>query len=1020
MGGYKLDFDSPYYLSLLALVPILWWFSYGSLAGLGRVRRLLALGLRTLVLVLFVLAAAEIQLVRTSERLTVIYLLDQSWSIPEAHRQAMIDDVNEAILEHREREDRVGVIVFAREASIEIPPFDDDVQVPRKIESLLDPEYTNLAGAIKLAQASFPEDAAKRVVVVSDGNQNLENALEQARGAVDSGIGIDVVPVVYRAPADVAVERVVMPADVRRGQPFDLRVVLNNVTETNRAVPGELTVSVRTDDQPLVISQQNVVLPPGKTVYTIRQEIDAPRFYDYEARFRPDNPQDDVVLQNNRATAFTHVRGQGRVLLAEGVENGGEHAALAERLGKENIEVTVRPANQAFSTLADLQQYDGVILANVPREDLTSEQVASLIRNTHDMGAGLIMTGGPNSFGAGGWTNTELEAAMPLDFQIKSAKVVPKGALALLMHASEMAEGNHWQKVIAKEAVSALGSEDYCGLLHYGAGGDSWLWGGMIKVGTRRDQMLARIDRMTPGDMPQFTPAMDLARKSFEQLQGVAGAKHMIIISDGDPSPPSAAVVNALVRLKVTVSTVAVGTHGPAGSAVMKKLSADTGGKYWEVRNPRALPKIFQREARRVARPLVHENDNGFGVGVRYRNEFLAGVGDDLPPLTGYVMTTVKQNPLVEVALVAAEPADESNSTVLASWTYGLGRSVCWTTDVGARWAKQWPGWEDYDKLFSQMVRWSMRPSDDDGKFSVATDVEDGRVKVVVTALDKDDEFINLLNFRGAVVDPGLGSRELKLQQTAPGRYVGSFEYADAGSYFIVLDPGRGRAPIRSGVNVPYSAEFRDRAANAELLYTLASLEPDGGEPGEIIRQLAADGSTIPLADAASNPLLETNTFRHDLPKATNSQGVWNYLLFWAASLFFFDVLIRRVMISFAWVAPVAGRVRDIVLRRQPAEQPTEYMDRLRTRKAAVSEQLAQKRATARFEPDRDAVTDASALEGEATIRPVQPRRPATPAGASLAPDQKEKEEDSYTSRLLKAKKKVWEDRESKEKGKDK
>ena len=43
------------------------------------------------------------------------------------------------------------------------------------------------------------------------------------------------------------------------------------------------------------------------------------------------------------------------------------------------------------------------------------------------MGAGLVMLGGPNSFGAGGWTNTELEKAMPVDFQIKNAKVVPRG-----------------------------------------------------------------------------------------------------------------------------------------------------------------------------------------------------------------------------------------------------------------------------------------------------------------------------------------------------------------------------------------------------------------------------------------------------------------------------------------------------------------------------------------------------------------------------------------------------------------
>ena len=91
------------------------------------------------------------------------------------------------------------------------------------------------------------------------------------------------------------------------------------------------------------------------------------------------------------------------------------------------------------------------------------------------MGGGLVVLGGPNSFGAGGWTNTELEQALPVDFEIKSAKVVHVGALVLMMHASEMPQGNQWQKVVAQVAIKALGAQDYCGLLHF-QGTDQWLW----------------------------------------------------------------------------------------------------------------------------------------------------------------------------------------------------------------------------------------------------------------------------------------------------------------------------------------------------------------------------------------------------------------------------------------------------------------------------------------------------------------------------------------------------------------
>ncbi len=167
-----------------------------------------------------------------------------------------------------------------------------------------------------------------------------------------------------------------------------------------------------------------------------------------------------------------------------------------------------------------------MVLANVPREHFSDEQIEMLVRNTQQMGAGLVMLGGPNSFGAGGWTNTELEKAMPVDFQIKNAKVVPGGALAMIMHASEMAEGNYWQKVIAQEAIKALGAEDYCGVLHWD-GAEQWLWGGhAARSASNRDRMLGLLDRMTPGDMPDFDPGLRMAAAAFRQLHRRGGQAH--------------------------------------------------------------------------------------------------------------------------------------------------------------------------------------------------------------------------------------------------------------------------------------------------------------------------------------------------------------------------------------------------------------------------------------------------------------------------------------------------------------
>ncbi|MCR4412521.1 MAG: VWA domain-containing protein, partial [Thermoguttaceae bacterium] len=918
---YHLTFEYPWLALALALVvvPLVWWIGFRHLAALGPGRRWLALVLRSLVVVLFVLAMAELRAARTSERLTVIYLLDLSQSIPSEAREAMIEYVNRAIEEHRKDRDRAGVIVFGRDAAIELPPFDETIPVARVPESPVDPEYTNLAAAMRLAQASFPEDAARRVVIVTDGNENLGNAMEQAQAMAAAGVGIDVVPVRYRRRGEVIVERLALPSDARRGQPLDLKVVVSNTRPPTAGDSGEVTgrLSIKrgTGDRQTIVSEERVTLPPGKRVFTVRQQIDAAGFFQYEATFTPDRPDDDTMPQNNRATTFTHIQGKGQVLLIENHEadKAGQYGHLVRALQEHNIEVTVRPSNQLFGSLAELQPFDSVVLANVPREHFTDAQIQMLVRNTQQMGAGLVMLGGPDSFGAGGWANTEIEKAMPVDFTIKSAKVVPRGALAMIMHASEIAQGNYWQKVIAAEALKALGPRDYCGVIHYGGmSATDWLWRpGMAVVGERRAEMLARLDRMTPGDMPDFDPGLILARKGLAECKD-AGIRHLIIISDGDPSPPSRLAIQGLIDEKITVSSVAVGAHGPAESRVMENLATATGGKFYKVNNPQMLPRIFQREARKVAQPLIYENLAGFRPQIRFPHEMLNGIEAPLRPITGFVLTTRKEHPLVEVSLVSPQPSAEHNNTILASWTYGLGRAVALTTDGTTRWTQPWIGWEAYSKLMGQMVRWSMRPSGDQGKFTVATDLKDGQVHLIITALDQNDEFLNFLDFAGTVVGPDLQPIDLKIEQTAPGRYVATFPAGRAGSYLILATPGAGRAPIRTGINVPYSDEFRALETNEDLLRQMASLAPEGGQPGAVIEH--------PDGFARMDQLLQTDSFRHDLPKATSSQDAWYYLVLVASCLFFADVFVRRVQVSLAWLPRLIARLAG----RKPAPAPEE------------------------------------------------------------------------------------------------
>src|SRR5262249_2070633 len=134
-----------------------------------------------------------------------------------------------------------------------------------------------------------------------------------------------------------------------------------------RTIKGHIKIVRKAGDRVETLVDEPHEIEPGKTVFPFRQNIDQADFYTYEAQFVPDDPKADAISQNNRATAFTHVEGKGLVLLIENAETPGEFDYLVEQLRKEGLEVIVQPSNRLFSSLPELQRYDTIILADVPR-----------------------------------------------------------------------------------------------------------------------------------------------------------------------------------------------------------------------------------------------------------------------------------------------------------------------------------------------------------------------------------------------------------------------------------------------------------------------------------------------------------------------------------------------------------------------------------------------------------------------------------------------------------------------------
>ncbi len=842
------QFTHPYWL-LLLLPALGWtlWLAWRSDASLAPWRRWVSTGLRVLLLALLVLGIAGFQWKRPQEGMNVFFLLDRSDSVPSAQQEQSREMANRWAKDKKE-EDRAGFLIFGADAALETTVT--EVAAAEKIQAVVGGERTDISGAIRLGTAAFPENGQKRLVLFSDGNENIGDAVAALLSTKPLGVTLDVVPLGAERKGDVAVQRLVIPSNLKKGQTFDAKIFASS----DKAQPA--TVRLFRNDQ--LLGEQQVQLDAGKNLFSFPQTLQEPGFYSYQVQVEV---QGDSVAQNNRATSFANVRGDPRVLLVSA--DPAQDATLAAALRSANLDVRSGDISAMPSSLAELQSYDVLFLSNVAAGDLGPDLMRLVESGVRDFGIGLVCIGGDNAFAAGGYRNTPLEAALPLDMELSSKKVLPSGALVLVMHGMEFGNGNQISRDIAVAALDSLGPQDELGALLWD-GTERWLFP-LQKVGDKK-AIARQIAGMSQGDLPNFQGLMQMGHDSLKA--STANLKHMIVFSDGDPNAPTDQLMKDLVGIKVTVSTVMIGGH--VQPTTMERIAGLGNGRFYDVKSPAQLPQIFIKEAAVILKSAIFEEP--FKPQVVAQSELIRGISPgEFPTLRGYVSASGK--PRAEVPIVS-----EKGDPILAHWQYGLGRSVAFTSDAKSRWAQDWMGWSRYQQFWTQVARWAIRRVDA-SDFNTQVSVENGVGQISVEALDREGNFRNFLKLRTTVVSPRGVRQDVILEQAGPGRYEARFDTREVGAYLLNLqeldDQGGVRGAQVLGASVNYSPEFNATEPNLPLLRRLAEL---GG--GRV------------LSPETENP------FRLNRLKTFQPRDLWDVLFKILVCLFLVDVGVRRVDID--------------------------------------------------------------------------------------------------------------------------
>ena len=945
-------FSSPWAFALTAAAPWFWWFHVAGYGGLRGVRALGSLAVRLLVVAAFVLVLADPRAVRKSTVLSVVYALDLSDSVSDSTSNAALEYIVRTASEKPER-DEAGLVVFGREAVVELPPR---VSFPfEAINSRIDRDGTNIEKGLSLAAAMLPDDHQGRVVLVSDGAAT-EGSVSRVLDDLNArSIPVDVLPLTYDYDHEVWLEKLEVPRTVKIGENYKAIAILSSL----KAGSGLLTLRENGE----VVARKQVDFEAGKNRFAMPLYLRAAGFYEYVATIDVPKGKDNC-LKNNIAVNHILLKGKGRVLVV--TEPGGEDRdwkPLAEALRRGQRLVVQQPAFEFPREAFSLMPFDCIIFVNVPADAFDAVQLEALRAAVYHQGSGFLMVGGKNSFGPGGYHRTPVELALPVTMDVTQKKVLPKGALAIILHTCEFAEGNTWGKRIAKEAIRVLGARDEVGLLAYGMGGEGWIF--KLTPAGDYEKLVPLINKATIGDMPSFANTMKLGVDALKASD--AGMKHMIIISDGDPSPPPPPLLAEFKKSEVSVSTVAVFPHsGPGGpeTALMRRIASATGGRFYHPQDPRRLPSIFIKEAKTLKRSMIQNKD--FVPQVEFPSAVLAGI-DPIPLLHGLVLTTPKSR----AATILRVPEVEDVDPVLATWRYGVGKSAAFTSDLSTNWGAEWVRSPHFRPFVTQLITDIARATQE-GSLRIQSYAEAGMGTVVVDDYHAEASFLEVT---AQVAGPRGKALSVPLKQVGPRRYRGEFPIWGNGHYHVsAAGVGAGRKErVLGRFVVPYSPEYLRFRSNPLVLQQI--LSRTGG------KELTGD-ETGP------------DIFVKDREPKVSSQSIADWFLLVLACLIPLDVAVRRVQIDWGLIASWLRGKRGT---------SGATLGALLQRKKAITMPSADRRPLEPTPPE---------------AQPLRPTAPAAPAPRTAAPKPKptraptpvpeEPPADgvSTTSRLLQMKKK--------------
>ncbi|SKC45823.1 VWA domain-containing protein [Maledivibacter halophilus] len=798
--------------------------------------------IRILTLICLILSLTQLDIDFSARNTTTIFLVDKSISADK--NKERIEEYLNHQLKLKESKDKMGIIVFGEKPMIEMPIKDKIEKI--NLSSNINSNFTNIEEALDFAVNFFPEKTNKRLVLISDGRENMGNAVEKINKLRENKISLEIYPINTEKVKDVQLTSLGIPENIHNKNDIPVEIIIDSNFD------GEGTFIFYGNNEEILKKDLRVENGENVFKYSISLEDNERINYRGEIVFK-----EDKNYKNNKASGVLNIGNRPESLIIgkdEDIKN------LRGVLKSMDLNPIVYSSGEVPDNMNFLSQFNGIFLVNLHHDNISSEFEENLQKCVKNLGTGLVIIGGEESFALGEYKDTILEDILPLECDMKGNKKLPNTGLILIIDSSgSMEDESHGVKKIdmAKEAslrsIGILNENDYIGVLGFS---DTLEWIVPFKSAEDKEKIKENILKLSSRGGTLILPALDEGINAFENAP--VKIKHIILLSDGQGEKEGYEnYINKMKEKSITLSTVGIGQD--ANIEVLKKLSKEAKGRNYFVKDFTSIPKIFAKETYLATKKYIN-NEEFTPIKVENTKYFNY---DQFPNLKGYVGTGIKEG----ATLVLKSPLDDP---ILSHWQYGLGRVLVWTSDLNGRWSDSWIKWDKFQEKWSSIVGWIFSRGKNK---EMEIDLVKTRGKLEIFAAHNNPKENS--KFKIQVQGPKEFKENILLNQISTGKYKGEFSLNEEGSYYVTAELIRDSETIErkiETINLNYSPEHEINKGR-------------GIERLNLIREISKGR----LIDE------DTNVFKQPIDKNKSSLDL-SFILLPLALLFYIgDIAIRKL-----------------------------------------------------------------------------------------------------------------------------